>query len=255
MVPIVLLSREQRGVHLDPGVRGAGDDPAVGVVQRAGGERLAAVGRQVPADDDVRLARRPAARRPGRSSGRARTAGPRGPPTSRRRSPARPRSCRRPQRCTPSKVAGSRRARVRHPQRRDVAAVAADRPGEDPQPVALGAVGAAREAGRERVVAEAGVAAASRPPRRPGAPRRRPPAPGRRPGRWPPARPRRQRVTPSSVVDGHGRCRAAVAGAGSPRRPVGVRDELGQRAGHEAAVAGAGRAVEAGGDDRVSFMP
>ena len=50
---------------------------------------------------------------------------------------------------------------VRDPQRGDVPAVAgraADRAGEDPQAVALGAVRPAGEAGREGVVAEAGVA-------------------------------------------------------------------------------------------------
>ena len=49
-------SVESGRVDLDPGVPGAGDDPAVGVVQGAGGERLAAVAAEVPADHDVRLA-------------------------------------------------------------------------------------------------------------------------------------------------------------------------------------------------------
>ena len=131
-----------------------------------------------------------------------------------------------------------------------------DRSGEDPQPV--GAVGAAHEAGRERVRAEAGV----RRLRGPGLGdrdrldrqlrRRR-----QRPSRGPPVRRRAPAtVDPVDGLDAHRgvQRRRREQRDGDPGGGVQL-GQRGERAGGPAAVAGAGRAAEASGHESGSARP
>jgi hypothetical protein len=101
------------------------------------------------------LRRREGASAPGRPCDRAPSRCRRRRPRTRRGSPAPPR----PPRARPARP--DRRPRVGGPRRRPQVA-AGQRPGEDPQPVAGGAVGPTGEAGREGIALEQRVACGRR---------------------------------------------------------------------------------------------
>ena len=167
---------EQRRVDGDPHVLGRRDDATVGVVQRGGGEGLAPLAPR-PRRRRRGARRSPGACRCGRSSARApsaaRSRSPAQPPDAVERRPVagdRGAGVRRRRRCESSARLG---AASRWPRRDRVGPLTPPRAGEDPQAVALLALGAAGEAGRERVEGVSGVRrlGGARLGRRPGRPR------------------------------------------------------------------------------------
>ena len=160
-------SAEGGRVDLDPGVLGARRRP--GRRRRTACAAVNDLRPSRPGAGRPRRAarRRPAARRPGPSSGPARTGGPRGPPTSRRRSPARPR--------WPAAGRAGRRRQVRRSRRARAAGPTATRRSRGRPPTGPGKIRSpspsARSGPQAKQVGEGVVAAARGTTPRPRRPR------------------------------------------------------------------------------------
>ena len=144
----------------DPDVLGGGDHPAVGVVERAGRVDLAALAAAGVADEHVLLAdHRQGVDARGHPAEHGRVGAELTGPPARAVEGGPGHRERRPRVVVVVGVAVLAGAGVRDPGRGDEQSAVdlVDRAGKDPQPVALGAVGATREAGRERRAGPPGV--------------------------------------------------------------------------------------------------